>query len=155
MLPETHYLRFACWFFFSAYYFVIRNTIQLYRANNPSRATIGTQAKRQIRLQVLSKIVSMIRKYHYHKPKSYPWHHEEEPCNHHETPGRQTKQSNQLSLPSQDDCKTRMDIKPGLKAPVAIWYQTRLLPGWHFKFSSDHPFIHRSAIYWPLFCYTW
>ena len=28
-----------------------------------------------------------------------------------ETPGRQTKQSNQLSLPHQDDCKTRMDIK--------------------------------------------
>ena len=29
----------------------------------------------------------------------------------HETQGRQTKQSNQLSLPHQDDCKTRMDIK--------------------------------------------
>ena len=40
-----------------------------------------------------------------------PWHHEEEPHNNHETPGRQTKQSNQLSLPHQDDCKTRMDIK--------------------------------------------
>ena len=26
-------------------------------------------------------------------------------------PGRQTKQSNQLSLPHQDDCITRMDIK--------------------------------------------
>ena len=32
----------------------------------------------------------------------------------------QTKQSNQLSLPHQDDCKTRMDIKPGLEAPGAI-----------------------------------
>ena len=31
--------------------------------------------------------------------------------NNHETPGRQTKQNNQLSLPHQDDCKTRMDIK--------------------------------------------
>ena len=31
--------------------------------------------------------------------------------NHHETPGRQIKQSNQLSLPHQDDCNTRMDIK--------------------------------------------
>ena len=40
-----------------------------------------------------------------------PWHHEEEPLNHHETPGRQIKQSNQLSLPHQDDCNTRMDIK--------------------------------------------
>ena len=41
----------------------------------------------------------------------YPWHREEEPLNHHETPGRQIKQSNQLSLPHQDDCNTRMDIK--------------------------------------------
>ena len=72
----------------------------------------------QIRLQVLSKIVSMIRKYHNHKPKTNPWHREEEPHNHHKTPGRQTKQSNQLSLPHQDDCETtRMDIKPCLKAP--------------------------------------
>ena len=29
----------------------------------------------------------------------------------HETPGRQTKQSNQLSLPHEDDCNTRMDLK--------------------------------------------
>ena len=29
----------------------------------------------------------------------------------HKTPGRQTKQNNHLSLPHQDDCKTRMDIK--------------------------------------------
>ena len=36
---------------------------------------------------------------------------EEEPPNHHETPGRQIKQSNQLSLPHQDDCNTKMDIK--------------------------------------------
>ena len=28
-----------------------------------------------------------------------------------ETPGRQIKQSNQLSLSHQDDCNTRMDIK--------------------------------------------
>ena len=40
-----------------------------------------------------------------------PWHREEEPLNHHTTPGRQIKQSNQLSLPHQDDCNTRMDIK--------------------------------------------
>ena len=39
----------------------------------------------------------MIRKYH--KPKTTQWHREEEPLNHHETPGRQIKQSNQLSLP--------------------------------------------------------
>ena len=34
-----------------------------------------------------------------------------EPHNHHETPGRQTKQSNHFSLPYQEDCKTRMHIK--------------------------------------------
>ena len=34
-----------------------------------------------------------------------------EPHNNHETPGRQTKQSNQPSLPDQGYCKTRIDIK--------------------------------------------
>ena len=51
----------------------------------------------------------MIRKYHNHKPQTTPWH-KEEPLNRHETSGRQIKQSNQLSLPHQDDCNTRMDI---------------------------------------------
>ena len=41
----------------------------------------------------------MIRKYHNHKPQTTPWHSEEEPLNHHETPGGKIKQSNQLSLP--------------------------------------------------------
>ena len=41
----------------------------------------------------------MIRKYHNHKLQTTPWYREEEPLNHHETPGRQIKQSNQLSLP--------------------------------------------------------
>ena len=58
-----------------------------------------------------SKIVSMIRKYHNHKLQTNPWHSEDEPHNNHETPGRQTKQSNHLSLLHQDDCNTRMDIK--------------------------------------------
>ena len=40
----------------------------------------------------------MIRKYHNHKPQTILWHREEEPLNHHETPGKQIKQSNQLSL---------------------------------------------------------
>ena len=53
----------------------------------------------------------MIRKYHNHKLQTNRWHCEEEPHNNHETPGRQTKQSNQLSLPHQDDCKNSMDIK--------------------------------------------
>ena len=48
---------------------------------------------------------------HNHKPQTTPWLHEEEPLNHHETPGRQIKQCNQLSFPHQDDYNTRMDIK--------------------------------------------
>ena len=52
----------------------------------------------------------MIRKYHNHKLQITPWHREEELLNH-QTPGRQIKQSNQLSLPHQDDCNTRIDIK--------------------------------------------
>ena len=39
----------------------------------------------------ITKIVSMIRKYHNHKPQTTLWHHEEEPLNHHWTPGRQIK----------------------------------------------------------------
>ena len=53
----------------------------------------------------------MIRKYHNDKLQTNPWHHEEELRNYHKTQGRQTKQSKQLSLPHQDDCKIRMDIK--------------------------------------------
>ena len=53
----------------------------------------------------------MIRKYHNHKLQTTPWHREEEPHNNHETSGRQTKQTNQLSLSHRDDCKTRMDTK--------------------------------------------
>ena len=53
-------------------------------------------------LLTMLKIVSMIRKYHNHKRQTTPCHREEEPLKHHETPGRQTKQSNQLSLPHQD-----------------------------------------------------
>ena len=40
-----------------------------------------------------------------HKLQTNSWHREEEPHNNHETSARQTKQSNQLSLPNQDDCK--------------------------------------------------
>ena len=53
----------------------------------------------------------MIRKYHNHKPQTTLWYREEEPLNHHETPGRHIKESNQLSLPHQDDCNTRTDTK--------------------------------------------
>ena len=53
----------------------------------------------------------MIRKYNNRKLQTNPWHRKEEPHNNHETPGRQTKPSNQLSLPIKDDCKTRIGIK--------------------------------------------
>ena len=53
----------------------------------------------------------MIRKYHNQKLQINPWHHKEEPYNNHKTPGRQTKQSNQLPIPHQDDSKTRVHIK--------------------------------------------
>ena len=43
--------------------------------------------------------VSMIKNYYNHKLQANPWHREEEPHNNHETPGRKTKQSNQLFLP--------------------------------------------------------
>ena len=54
----------------------------------------------------------MIKKYLNHKLQTNPWYREKEPHNNHnnhETPGRQTKQSNQLSLPHRGDCKARMD----------------------------------------------
>ena len=53
----------------------------------------------------------MIRKYHIQKLQTNPWYREEEPHNNHETPGRQTKQCNQLSSPPRDDCKTTIDPK--------------------------------------------
>ena len=64
--------------------------------------------EKKVLLQPSTEIVS---EYHNHKLQTTPWHREEERPNHHETPGRQIKQSNQLSLPHQDDCNTRMDIK--------------------------------------------
>ena len=53
----------------------------------------------------------MIRKYHTHKLQTNQWHREEEPYHNHETPRRQKKPSNQLSLPHQDYLKTRMGTK--------------------------------------------
>ena len=40
----------------------------------------------------------MIRKYDNHKPQTTPWHREEEPLNHHETPGRQIKRKYKQKL---------------------------------------------------------
>ena len=55
----------------------------------------------------------MTRKYHNHTLQTNPRHSEQEPQNtdSHKTPGKQLKQSNQFSLPHQDDGKTRKDTK--------------------------------------------
>ena len=63
----------------------------------------------------------MIRKYHNHKLQTTPWHREEDPLKHHETPARQIKPSNQLSLPHQDDCNTRMDIQSPTKRCFSLF----------------------------------
>ena len=57
----------------------------------------------------------MIRKYHNHKLQTNPLYREEEPHNNHETPGRQTKQSNQLSLSQLDDCKTQNNAQQNIE----------------------------------------
>ena len=60
----------------------------------------------------------MIRKYHNHKSQTTLWHQEEEPLNHHETPGRQIKQSNQLSLPHQDFAileRTKINVQQNIE----------------------------------------
>ena len=55
----------------------------------------------------------MNRKYHNHKLQTNPWHCEEEQRDiySNKTSKRQYKQSSNLSLPRQDECKTRKDIK--------------------------------------------
>ena len=60
----------------------------------------------------------MSRKYHNHKPKTNPWHREEEPHNHHETPGRQTKQSNQLSLQIQILLTFKAFVRPSVYSQI-------------------------------------
>ena len=62
---------------------------------------------------VARKSKSIIRKYHNNTPKTKPWCHEGKPqnINSNKTPGGQLKQKKQLSLPLQDDCKTRKDSK--------------------------------------------
>ena len=66
-------------------------------------------------LKVFGNVSEIVNEYDQEIPQSQTadnlGHREEEPFNHLETPGRQIKQSNQLSLPNQDDCNTRMDKK--------------------------------------------
>ena len=57
----------------------------------------------------------MIRKYHNHKLQTTPWHRKEELLNHHETQGRQIKQSNQLSLQYRSRMIDEGGSKPNIK----------------------------------------
>ena len=68
----------------------------------------------------------MIRKYQNHKPQTTLWHREEEPLNHHGTPGRQFKQSNQLSLqtPSEGERGTSPSRKGKLLHNVSFHKRT-------------------------------
>ena len=60
---------------------------------------------------IMKKVSEYDEKIDNHILQTNPWHREQEPHNNYETLRRQTKQSNQLSLPHQEDYKTRMDIK--------------------------------------------
>ena len=67
-----------------------------------------------------------LRKYHNHTLQTNPGHREEESqhTSSHKTSGRQLKWRNQLSLPQQDDCKTRKDTKTKTKHnPNEQWEQ--------------------------------
>ena len=65
------------------------------------------------RRNMYEKVVSVVRNNHNHTLQTNPRHREEEPQNIYSnyTSVRQLKQSNKLSFPLQDDCKTRMDTK--------------------------------------------
>ena len=90
------------------------------KRENPATTVTTLKEIQQQQPQLGKIIVSMIREYHNHTLQTNQWHCEEEPHNNHETPGRQTKQSNQLSLPHQDDCKTRRDKKKRTTKPRTI-----------------------------------
>ena len=53
----------------------------------------------------------MIRKYHNHKLQTTPWHREEEPLNHHATPGRQRRQPWDIKSPTYNDDVVAVNIK--------------------------------------------
>ena len=59
----------------------------------------------------LKKVSEYDQEYHNRKLQINLWYREEEPHNIHKTPGRQQKQSNQLSLSHQDNCKLVLDTK--------------------------------------------
>ena len=122
--PNT--LFFACYRFFMFFLKLIFHIIQLFRKSSVAHTIITVCVLFHVNMFdhtqyslislfpkiFLSEIVS---EYDQEIPQSQTAdklrHSEEEPHNNHETPGRRTKQSNQLSLPHQDGCKTRMNLK--------------------------------------------
>ena len=71
----------------------------------------------------------MIRKYHNLKPQTIQWHREEEPLNHHETPGRQIKQSNQLSLPhTSETALTHQSLESSYSVGIKSWAGGTIYP---------------------------
>ena len=72
----------------------------------------------------------MIRKYHNHKPQTSPQHREEEPPNHHETPGRQ---------------RTSDSLNEGLPLKMT---REKFQRKWYFSYEKDSRFnprlIHKS-----------
>ena len=69
----------------------------LFSINSLNLNLIEGDAKTPFPQNIRTKLVSEYdQEYHNHKLQTTPWHREKEPHNNHETPGRQTKQSNQL-----------------------------------------------------------
>ena len=70
----------------------------------------------------------------------------------HQTPGRQTKQSNMFSLPHQDDCKTRMDTKKCTAKHRAITDSEN----WSNKQQRNHCLSTGSSLsHWGLNAFYW
>ena len=76
------------------------NKISLYPPEKSQKLWVSDPLKKSQSYQASIQNSEFDQKYHNHKPQKTPWHREEEPFNHHETPVRQIKQSNQLSLPN-------------------------------------------------------
>ena len=71
----------------------------------------------------------MIRKYHNHKPQTTPWHREEEPLNHHETPQKTAAnifQSNRYDLFSKKHSTVK--YSPPFETITALFTSTSLSP---------------------------
>ena len=85
----------------------------------------------------------MIRKYHNHTRQTNPRYRKEEQQNTdcHNTTGRHLKQSNRLSLPYQNDCKTRRTQSTKYVTKQGPFTESPQTMG-------ANPYIARSLKYW-------